>query len=116
MSKRDYIIRLRHMLDHAHEIVRITSGKTLADLDTDRLLDLALLHLITIIGEAASRIPADERNKYSEIQWAQISGMRNHIVHEYDVVDYDILWETVTEDIPRLISALEKIIPPDNAT
>ena len=116
MSKHDPLVRLRHMLDHARETVSITAGKTFDDLGDDRLLDLALLHLITIIGEAANRIPKETRDKYPEIEWSQIVGMRNRLVHGYDEIEYDILWQTVTEDLPRLITALEKIVPPDEAT
>jgi uncharacterized protein with HEPN domain len=116
MSQHDYVIRLRHMLDFAREALAITQGKTPADLSTDRLLDLALLHLVTLIGEAASRVPKDLHDKYSDIEWASIISMRNRIVHGYDTVDYDILWETISQDLPRLIASLEKIVPPDETT
>lgn len=116
MSQHDYVIRLRHMLDFAREAIGLTQGKTPADLNTDRLLDLALLHLITLIGEAASRIPKDIHDKHPGIEWASIISMRNRVVHGYDTVDYDILWETISEDLPHLIAAIEKIVPPDEAT
>ena len=77
MSQHDYVIRLRHMLNLAREAIDITRGKTTAALDTDRLLDLALLHLITLIGEAASRVPKDSQDKHTEIEWAAIISMRN---------------------------------------
>jgi len=103
---------MRHMLDHAREAVNAVAGKTRADLGTERLLDLALMHLITIIGEAANRVPKDIRDKHSDIEWSLIVGMRNRLVHGYDSINYDVLWQTVTEDLPRLITTLEKILPP----
>lgn len=67
MSKHDPIVRLRHMLDHARETVSLTADKTFDDLGDDRLLDLALLHLITIIGEAANRTPKETQDKYPKL-------------------------------------------------
>ena len=57
MSRRDTGVLLRHMLDHAKEAVSMAQGKTREDLDTDRLLNLALVRLLEIVGEAASRVP-----------------------------------------------------------
>ena len=116
MSEHDPTIRLRHMLDHAREAVSIISGKTRAHLGAERLLDLSLMHLITIIGEAANRVSKDTQDQHPEIAWPLIVGMRNRLVHDYDTINYDILWQTVTEDLPHLIAALEKIIPPDETT
>lgn len=110
MSKHDIKIRLQHMLDYAQEAYAFGQKRSRADLDSDRLLDLGLLHLITLIGEAANYLTSEEQARYSEIPWPEIVGMRNRLVHGYDMVDYDILWITVTEDLPPLIAALEKIL------
>ena len=61
MSRHEVGVRLRHMLDHAREAVAMAKGKTLDDLNTDRKLNLALVRLLEIVGEAASRTPLDER-------------------------------------------------------
>jgi uncharacterized protein with HEPN domain len=89
-------VRLRHMLDHAREAVSMVQGKTRVDLDTDRKLNLALVRLLEIIGEAAGRISKADRDRYSNIPWAEIVGLRNRLIHGYDEVDLDILWEIVT--------------------
>lgn len=62
----------------------MATGKTRDDLDTDRKLNLALVRLLEIVGEAANRTPADERAQYREIPWAQIVGLRNRLIHGYD--------------------------------
>lgn len=72
MSKRDPAILYQHMLDHAQEAVALVQGKTRADLDTDRLLNLALARLLEIIGEAAHRMPADEQARHAEIPWGRL--------------------------------------------
>lgn len=98
---------LRHMLDHAREAVSMVRGKRRADLDTDRKLNLALVRLLEIIGEAAGRISKEDRDRYSNIPWAEIVGLRNRLIHGYDQVDFDILWQIVTTDLPPLIKNLE---------
>jgi uncharacterized protein with HEPN domain len=103
MPRRDADVRLRHMLDAAREGVQMAQGKTCADLDADRPLNLSLVRLLEIVGEAANRTPARERAKYPGIPWAQIVGLRNRLIHGYDNVDFDILWQIVTEDLPPLI-------------
>jgi uncharacterized protein with HEPN domain len=110
MPRHDPDVRLRHMLDAAREAVQMAQGKTRADLDADRPLNLSLVRLLEIVGEAASRVPARERVKYPGIPWAQIVGLRNRLIHGYDNVDFDILWHIVTQDLPPLIVQLEKIL------
>jgi len=97
------------MLDAAREAAQMALGKTRADLDTDRPLNLSLVRLLEIVGEAASRVPVGERARYSGIPWVEIVGLRNRLIHGYDNVDFDILWEIVTQDLPPLIAELEKI-------
>ena len=101
-------VRLRHMLDHAREAVSMLRGKKRADLDTDRKLNLALVRLLEIIGEAAARISKEDRDHYSNIPWPEIIGLRNRLTHGYDDVDFDILWQIVTVDLPPLIENLAK--------
>ncbi len=110
MSRRDAAVRLRHMLDHAREAVEMARGKTRTDLDSDRKLNLALVRLLEIVGEAATRMTAPERAEYPGIPWEGMVGLRNRLIHGYDTVDIDILWQIVTRDLPPLIKSLEKIL------
>jgi uncharacterized protein with HEPN domain len=75
MSKRDPTIALGQILSHAREAVEIAKGKTRADLDQDRLLNLALTRLVEIIGEAANRLPDEVQAKYPELPWLQMIGL-----------------------------------------
>ncbi len=115
MSKRDGITAMRHMLDHAREAASLAQGKTRADFDSDRLLNLALVRLLEIVGEAASRVPEEEHARHPEIPWLQIVSLRNRLIHGYDSVDLDILWQILTADLPPLIVALEAIIASEEA-
>jgi uncharacterized protein with HEPN domain len=102
------------MLDHAKEAVSMARAKTRADLDKERLLNLALVRLLEIIGEAASRVPKNDRDLYLEIPWSEIVGLRNRLIHGYDEVDFDILWQIVRTDLPPLIDKLDKILTKQN--
>ena len=110
MSRHESAVRLRHMLDHAREAVAMAKDKTRDDLYTDRMLNLALVRLLEIVGEAASRTPVDERAQHADIPWSQIVGLRNRLIHGYDSVDFEILWQIVNHDLPNLIVALEQIV------
>jgi len=109
MSRDDPQVRLRHMLDYAREAVGLLRDRKRADLDRDRTLGLAILRCVEIVGETASRVPVDVQRRYPNIPWPQIIGMRNRLVHGYDIVDYDIVWSTATQDLPPLIAELEKL-------
>jgi uncharacterized protein with HEPN domain len=107
MSPRDDLVRLRHMLDHAREAADLVRGRRRADLDSDRVLSLALVRLLEVIGEAANRVSEETRRQHPGIAWPQIVSLRNRLIHGYDSVDLDILWQILQEDVPRLISELE---------
>ena len=110
MSRHDDEVYVRHMLDHARTALELSSGKDRLSLDTEPMFRYALLHLVSILGEAAARLSVASRSRYPEIVWRDIVGMRNMLIHGYDVVDLDILWKTVEDDIPALISKLESIL------
>ena len=106
MTQHDHTIRLRHMLDHAREAVEMILGRNRPDLDHDRMLQLSLMRLVEIVGEAASRISREDQARYPSIPWPQVVGMRHRIVHGYDTVDLQVLWDTITDDLPPLIEQL----------
>ncbi len=110
MRQHDDTVRLRHMLDHAQEALSMASGKQKQDLRQNRMLELALVRLIEIIGEAASRVSPEGQKEYPSIPWPLIIGMRNRLIHGYDQVDHSILWDTIEFDLPPLITELEKIL------
>lgn len=98
------------MLRAAADIVEMTDGLARADLGEDYKLQLSIVHLLMIVGEAASRIPANDRAKHPNIPWSQVVGLRNRIAHGYFDVDLDIVWNIVEQDLPSLIAELEKVL------
>ena len=109
LSEKDGV-RLRHMLDYSREAVELVTGRIRADLDTDRLLELALVRLIELVGEAAARISPSTRDQYPQIPWSLIVSMRNRLIHGYDSIDHDVLWDTLTDDLPTLVADLQRIV------
>lgn len=109
MTKLDDPTRLRHMMDCAQKLVEFSAGKTQAAIAADEILSLAIVRLTEIIGEAAANVSQPMRDRYPHIQWGNIIGMRNRIVHAYFEIDMDVVWQTVTQDIPVLISQLEAV-------
>lgn len=98
------------MRDTVQEVVTLTQKKTHDDLLKDRVLNLALTRLLEVLGEAATRVPEEFRKKYTELPWQQVIGLRNRLIHAYDQVDLEILWEIVSEDLPPLSKQLSQII------
>ena len=111
MSRRDDTVPMRHMLDHAREVVVMVHGRTRQDLDADRMFQLALTRLLEIIGEAAARVTPAGRARHHDIPWPEIVSTRNRIVHGYDTVDYDVVWDIATLEVPVLIATLERALP-----
>jgi uncharacterized protein with HEPN domain len=101
------VIRLRHMLDAAREALSFIAGRSSEDLSRDRMLVLALVKEIEIIGEAASRISDESRKALPRIPWPKIIAMRNRLIHAYADVDLSIVWDTLTGALPELLRELE---------
>jgi uncharacterized protein with HEPN domain len=110
MPLADETLRLRHMLDHAREAIAMAQGRTRPDLDADRQFHLAMTRLLEIVGEAATRVTSSTRDQHPDVPGPQIVGLRHRLIHGYDRVDFDILWQIVTSDLPPLVSKLEQIL------
>lgn len=113
--RRDDRIRLQHMLDAAHEALDFAQGGNREDLDQDRLLVLGLVKAIEIIGEAAYQTSEAARARLPAIAWEDVIGMRHRLVHAYFDINLDILWRTVQDDLPPLISTLETFLAEEEA-
>ena len=99
------------MLVDARRIAAKTAGLTRAEFDRDETLQLALVYLLQVGCEAASKLSREEREGHDEVPWRTIIGMRHVVVHDYLRVDVDVVWETVTSGIPTLLGQLESIVP-----
>ncbi len=104
---------LLYMLMAARRVIRSVSDITRAEFDAnDEKKDSVVLQ-IGNIGEAASHISHEFRQRHAAIPWIQIINMRHRVFHGYEAVDWDKVWEIATELVPNLIRRLEPLIPPD---
>jgi uncharacterized protein with HEPN domain len=89
--RKDDLTRLRHMIESAEEALCFAEHRSREDLDQDRMLTLALIKAIETVGEAASQISPEFRNKHTQLPWPSILGMRHKLVHAYFEVDLDVV-------------------------
>lgn len=101
------VIRLRHMREAAASALEMAAGRTRAELDGNVMLSMALTRCLEIVGEAAAKVTSATRAQLPSIPFGQIVSMRNRLIHAYFDVDLDIVWTTVSEDLPAVIPALD---------
>lgn len=108
--RKDDAVRLQHMLDAGREALGFVRGRGRSDLNRDRMLVLALVKDFEIIGEAASQVTEETRAELPGLPWADMIAMRHRLVHAYFEINLDILWQTVQQDLPPLVTALEEAL------
>src|SRR4051812_14871485 len=106
MSRHDLRVTLSQMRDYAVNAVAMLEGRTAADLSGFEFR-MALERVFTVLGEAAGRLDQIFRESHPQVPWQQMIGMRNVIVHGYDVVSPVLLWQTAAQDLPELVQALD---------
>lgn len=98
------------MVDAAEAACSFVTGRQRDDLDHDQMLLFAVVRAIEIIGEAAARLSLEGRAAAPEVPWSPIIGMRNRMVHAYFSIDPDVVWQTVTVELPRLRQQLLTVL------
>jgi len=102
--------RVRHVLDGIAQCRSFVAGMGEQQLGDDKRTLYAVVWALTVIGEAARHVPQEVIDRFPEIPWQQMRGMRNHIVHGYDRIKLEIVWEVVTRELPPLVPHLERIL------
>ena len=108
--ERDYRLYLEDMLEFSEAVLAYTQGQTLATWQQDKMRVDATLRKLSLIGEAAMRIPDALRSMAPDIPWRKIVGTRNRLMHAYPATDESTIWSIVTEDVPALRSALQVLL------
>ena len=89
---------------------RFVEGMDYASFVDDQRTNFAVIRAIEIMGEAAKNIPADVRERFPEIPWQDMSKMRDKIIHAYFGVRLEVVWDTVSADIPSTLPAVKKCL------
>ncbi len=109
MSRDDaYLVDI---LESARAAIEYARGKSWDKFKKDSLVQDAVVRRLEIIGEASGRVSVSTQKKYPSLPWQAMKGTRNRVIHEYDSIELDIIWDIVQNDLPFLIGELEKIIP-----
>jgi len=107
LSARDY---LQHILDEIVYVLKSSQGLDKPTFMQDETLKRAYVRSIEVIGEAVKQIHEPLRQKYSSIEWRAIAGMRDRLIHGYFGVDYDIVWDVITNKLPALEQEIQQMI------
>lgn len=99
------------MLNAAAAILKFIDAKPQEAFIVDDLLQSAVLYQFTVLGEACRRVSTTFREANTSVDWTGIAGFRNRIVHEYDSVNLDVVWQIVQTDVPRAIAAMTPLVP-----
>lgn len=108
--KKDPKIFLRHILESIEAIENYTKGESKEKFSKNISLQDALNRRIEIIGEATKNLSPGFKKKYPDIEWREIAGMRNKLIHEYFGVNSDMVWEVVRKDIPKLKKQITELL------
>ena len=106
---KDDLAYIEHILDCIRKIKEFTTGLSLKDFSVNELVQDAVIRNIEIIGEASKKISSDTKQIYYEIPWKEIAGMRDKLIHDYLGVDVEVVWRTISEDIPTLEKQIKEI-------
>jgi uncharacterized protein with HEPN domain len=106
-------VYLLDILKAAKLALNYLKGKTKEEFSQDIQCQDAVIRRLEIIGEAAGRISTATTDKFPDLPWKKMVGMRNIMIHEYEDIDLAIVWDTVQNDLPPLIALIEPLIPPE---
>lgn len=101
---------LRDIMDWMENTQTFVDGVDRQEFMGDLKTRSAVERAVEIIGEASKHIPEDLRRQFPDVPWQGMAGMRDRVSHAYFGVDYDVLWQTVTEEIPPLLLRLKEIV------
>ena len=108
--KRDHKLFLKDIVNACEHIQKFVTDMTFEEFIRDEKTSSAVILKFEIIGEATKNIPDFVRNRYPDIPWKDMAGMRDRLIHGYFGIDYFIVWNSIDSDIPSILSSVSKIV------
>jgi uncharacterized protein with HEPN domain len=103
----DYVEDIADAMEKSEILLK---GVTYDQFESDFRINFAVVRALEIVGEATKRLPMTLRDQYPNIPWKQMAGMRDRIIHGYDTVDLEIVWDVVKQDIPQIKPQIQQIL------
>jgi len=103
-------VYLGHIRDEINFVLHATGSLSYQQFMQDETLKRACVRSLEIIGEAAKNLPQDYKKKHRQIEWKQLAGLRDKLIHHYFGVDWSILWNVITEKLPLLKVQVDQLL------
>jgi uncharacterized protein with HEPN domain len=110
MTQRQYIDYLDDIRQAAEKAIAFLGGMPLEAFRGDDKTAFAVIRALEIVGEATKRIPQEVRDRYPDVPWRPMAGIRDKLIHDYITVNLEVVWKTVTEDLPPLLPLIRRIL------
>lgn len=111
LSLHNYLLHIREEIDF---VLRHTNSIGKSTFLTDETLTRAVVRSLEIIGEASKKLPPDFRKSHPQVEWKKIAGTRDILIHDYFGIDWDIVWDIVSNKLPELLFQIDQIIKEEN--
>ncbi|MCB2185671.1 MAG: DUF86 domain-containing protein [Deltaproteobacteria bacterium] len=108
--KKDYLLYIEDMVFNVKAILSFVEGVSKEEFLKDMEKQYAVVRALTIIGEACKKVPQEVKEKYPSIPWREMASTRDVLIHDYDGVDLEIVWDIVTNDLPEVLPGLESCL------
>lgn len=110
MPVRQWIFRVKHIIENIEHIQEFVHGMSYEEFEADLRTQLAVNSCFGIIGEAVKYIPEDVQRHWTDIPWREMRRMRNYLVHEYDSIELDVVWNTIQHELPVILPMLKSLL------